>query len=181
MVIHATHAILAIYCGLLAWAALSDALSLRIPNRVPLSLLILYPCYLALSADAMIGPVAIGAALAIAAIVFAIGFFCFARGWMGGGDVKLMTVGALWAGPALVPEFLIVTSLIGGIQALFSVLRLRALLSLWFATTFAYAPALAAGSDTAPLRHRRLPYGVAIAAGGVFVAARLAGLIVPPN
>jgi prepilin peptidase CpaA len=177
MSIHAVDAILAIYCGLLAWAGLSDALSLRIPNRVPLSLLILYPCYLALNPDPAIDLMAIGGALAIAAIVFGLGFFCFTRGWMGGGDVKLMTVGALWAGPALIPEFLIVTSLLGGVQSLVSVLRLRALLATWFGVAFAYAPALVAGTDDTPRRQRRVPYGVAIAGGGMFVAARLAGLI----
>jgi len=176
MSIHAIDAILTIYCGLLAWAALSDLLTLRIPNRVPLSLLALYPPYLALSPDPMVGLSALG----IAALVFAIGFFCFTRGWMGGGDVKLMAVGALWAGPALIPEFLIVTSLLGGVQALASLLRLRALLTSWLGVTFAYAPALVAGTDTTATHKRRLPYGVAIAGGGLFVAARLAGLIATP-
>jgi prepilin peptidase CpaA len=186
-------AILAICAGILIWAAISDALRLRIPNNVPLALLALFPVYFFLShGDPIEGLKAVGLALAI----FAIGFVFFARGWMGGGDVKLMSVGALWAGPALLPDFLAVTAVIGGLQALASLLPLYKFLPHWMTLAFAIpggpAPDQASAAPTASAggkaglaarlfkrrRQRNLPYGIAIAAGGLYVTARLAGVIV---
>jgi prepilin peptidase CpaA len=178
-------AVLSVFAGILTWAAISDATRLRIPNTVPVALLVLYPLYLVSSGDTMQGLPALG----VAAIVFALGFVFFARGWMGGGDVKLLSVGALWAGPHLIGDFLIVASLVGGVQALASVLRLRNLLPHWAALSLASlastAPvddsasggAPAAGNVRARTRQRTLPYGIAIACGGLYVAGRLAGII----
>ena len=181
-------AVLAVYAGLLAWAALSDTLRLRIPNRVPIALLILYPLYLLSSGAALIDlPGMALPAIGLALMCFLVGFFLFARNWMGGGDVKLISVGALWAGPALLPEFLIVTSLVGGVQALASVLRLPTLVMASLPFGFAQlaphtatnaAPTTASGGNAnQPTKKRTLPYGVAIAAGGLYVAGRLAGII----
>ncbi len=177
-------AVLAVYAGILSWAALSDALRLRIPNNVPLALLALYPLYIAISHG---DPMQALAAAGLAAVVFLVGFFFFARGWMGGGDVKLMSVGALWAGPALLPDFLIVTALAGGVQALLSLVPLYKFLPHWATLAFAMpgsatSPAGATASADAPAaakppRRRNLPYGIAIAIGGLYVAGRLAGLV----
>jgi prepilin peptidase CpaA len=177
-------AVLAVYAGLLAWAALSDALRLRIPNRVPIALLAIYPLYLLSNGTALADlPGMVLPALGLALMCFLIGFVLFARNWMGGGDVKLISVCALWAGPALIPEFLIITSLVGGVQAMASVLRLPTLVmaSLPFSVP-QLAPASAAttveGTQGVPqTRKRTLPYGIAIAAGGLYVAGRLAGII----
>jgi len=178
------YAVLSVYAGILTWAAISDGLRLRIPNNVPLALLALYPLYLVSSGDVMQGLPALG----LAAIVFALGFVFFARGWMGGGDVKLLSVGTLWAGPHLAPEFLAVLSLVGGVQALLSVLPLRRVLPFWATLTLAMpnssstavaggAPNGATGNAQANARRRTLPYGIAIACGGIYVAGRLAGVI----
>lgn len=186
------NAILAICAGILIWAALSDALRLRIPNNVPLALLALFPIYFFVShGDPIEGLKSVGLALAI----FMVGFFFFARGWMGGGDVKLMSVTALWAGPALLPDFLAVTAVVGGLQALASLLPLYKILPHWMTLAFAIptgttpdqtsaAPQAASGDKAKPgarlfkrQRQRNLPYGIAIAVGGLYVTARLAGLI----
>ena len=58
---------------------------------------------------------AIGCALA----VFLVGAVLFARGWLGGGDVKLLTAATLWAGPAGTPALLVLTGVLGGVLALF--------------------------------------------------------------
>jgi prepilin peptidase CpaA len=188
-----SYAVLSVYAGILIWAAISDALRLRIPNNVPLALLALYPLYLVSSGDAMQGLPSLG----VAAIVFALGFVFFARGWMGGGDVKLLSVGALWAGPHLIGDFLVMASLVGGVQALVSVLPVRNVLPLW-ATLALASPgkrtpdggasqsavpgtgandAAGSGSIKPNARRRSLPYGIAIACGGLYVAGRLAGVI----
>ncbi|NJS13989.1 MAG: hypothetical protein HC788_04455, partial [Sphingopyxis sp.] len=51
--------------------------------------------------------------LVLAGIVFAVGFVSFVVGWIGGGDVKLLTALTLWAGPSHGPELLVMTTLVG--------------------------------------------------------------------
>lgn len=94
--------------------------------------------------------------LASTAIVFAGGLLLFARNWMGGGDVKLLTAIASWTGLGGLPLQLVATSLAGGVLALVLIIVRRAYQG--------------AGTDqmTIPRLFRfdaPLPYGVAIAAG----------------
>lgn len=93
--------ILALFGGLLVWAAYTDISKYIIPNTISLALLALYPFYV------MTAPMQIAwvLALIIAGIVFIAGFFMFAFGVMGGGDVKLMTAALLWVGPQYMMPF----------------------------------------------------------------------------
>jgi prepilin peptidase CpaA len=52
------------------------------------------------------------------ALVFAGTWQCWRRGWIGGGDVKLLSACALLVPPALVPELLLSTTIAGGVLAL---------------------------------------------------------------
>jgi prepilin peptidase CpaA len=52
-------------------------------------------------------------------------FIFFVLGFVGGGDVKLVTAISLWLGPSLLFEFLLYMSLAGGILALVKVSLLR--------------------------------------------------------
>lgn len=47
----------------------------------------------------------------------------FARGWLGGGDVKLLGAVGVWFGPRLLLEAALVTALVGGVFALVYLLR----------------------------------------------------------
>jgi prepilin peptidase CpaA len=106
---------------------------------------------------------AIGLALVCAAIVFGAGIAAFAAGALGGGDVKLLTAASLFAGPGMISDFLLVTALAGG--ALGLAVLAGALIG----------PAAPAADAAIRTRLRRgLPYGPAIAAGGLWVAAALA-------
>jgi prepilin peptidase CpaA len=114
------------------------------------------------------GDLALAVTCAIA--VFFVGAAAFAAGALGGGDVKLVAVASLFAGPVLLLDFLTIVALTGGAMGL-------ALLA-----GAPIGPAAAAGDGTtvrptvrARLR-RGLPYGPAIAAGGLWVVARLAGI-----
>ena len=49
---------------------------------------------------------------------FVVGAILFSRGWLGGGDVKLLTAATLWVGPAGTPTLLLLTSVLGGGLAL---------------------------------------------------------------
>ena len=87
-----------------------------IPNLLPIMLVALWPVYFAVVAPSLYGALAaIGCALA----VFIAGAVLFSRGYLGGGDVKLLTAATLWAGPAGTPELLMLTGVLGGVLALF--------------------------------------------------------------
>ena len=57
--------------------------------------------------------------------VFALAAFCWRRGWIGGGDVKLLGATAILVPPAVVPGFILAVSLAGGILALLYLLLER--------------------------------------------------------
>tara|TARA_B100000315_G_C14521785_1_gene561913 strand:- start:300 stop:815 length:516 start_codon:yes stop_codon:yes gene_type:complete len=154
-------AVIAVFVGLLIAAALNDLCVYRIPNWVVMAIVALYPIFV-FSTELQVDWLY---ALAGAAGAFAIGFALFSFGVMGGGDVKLISAVALWAGPAHLVEFLFVTAIVGGVMSIIMVTPARL--------------ALASAFDTIGLRRPReillanvLPYGVAIAVGGVVVGLR---------
>lgn len=51
-------------------------------------------------------------------LVFILGFGCFCMGWLGGGDVKLAAVAALWLGAGITPAFLMLATIFGALIAL---------------------------------------------------------------
>ncbi|MBO6521985.1 MAG: prepilin peptidase [Rhodospirillales bacterium] len=143
-------------------AARYDVREFRIPNECSLLLLALYPLHLWLSPAA----ISIDMSILVAAAVFAGAFLIHFLGRFGGGDVKLLSVLALWAGPALAVDFLMVTALAGGVMAIVYMSRFRMTL----------ACAFDAVGDTRTrdtILTEQLPYGLAIAAGGVAVLIRL--------
>ncbi len=86
--------------------------------------------------------------------------------WIGGGDAKLLSALALWTGISQLIELLLVTTMMGGLFALL----------LWGARRL--RPALPGPLSCELLRHGApIPYGVAIAAGGLLLAPRLPLLI----
>jgi prepilin peptidase CpaA len=96
-------------------------------------------------------------------IVFAVATMFFARGWMGGGDAKLITVTALWAGAPLLSAFTAITCLSGAVLAIVMLTPARRLMP----APSADALSLAAASGTRT--GQPMPFGVPIAIGGLFV------------
>jgi prepilin peptidase CpaA len=129
-------------------AAATDLRSRRIPNGLVLALAALGLARIALSVY-VTGALPY-ADLLVALAVFAAGALTFHLGLLGGGDVKLMAAGALWTGAALTGAFLMTTMLAGGVLA--AVYLARGRLS---------------GPRTGERKPSTLPYGIAIAAGGV--------------
>ncbi|MFO7757067.1 MAG: prepilin peptidase [Roseovarius sp.] len=138
-------------------AAASDAVRMRIPNA-----LILYLLAGAALCAALAGPgwLDLAARMAVGLSVLAGGLILFSKGWMGGGDVKLLAVTALWLGPAATPGLLILTALGGGI------------LTLALIVARAFGAGRLAGHRIAALRDPmdRVPYGIAIAAAAIAIA-----------
>jgi prepilin peptidase CpaA len=157
--------VLVLIAALLA-AALSDALSYTIPNRCPL---LVVAAFAAHSIGA--APAATLSSLLAAAAVFAVGLALFARGWLGGGDVKLIAAVALWAGPGELPDFLLVASLAGGGVALLYLSPLRRLLPLPCGAPADGPHGGPGDEDAAPAMRQPIPYGLAIAVGGLAIAA----------
>ncbi len=63
--------------------------------------------------------------LACGLAVFALAAICWRRGWLGGGDVKLLGATAVLVPPGLVPAYIAVVSLAGGVLALLYLLLER--------------------------------------------------------
>jgi prepilin peptidase CpaA len=146
---------------LLLAAAISDVRGYRIPNLFSLNIALLFPVYGLLSGQ----PVAWGAHGFTMLGCLAVGLPLFALKLAGGGDVKLLTALALWAGPGQIAPLLLITAVLGGVLALGAV-----------GLTILRQPALLYGLRTvglAPFRSIKLPYGVAIAGGGLAILAPL--------
>lgn len=147
-----------LFLGLLGLAVVSDIEALRIPNRICLAIAALYPVHVLASPE----PVDWLGATAVAFGVFAVGLVPFAAGVMGGGDVKLIAVTSLWAGPALVLEFVLLTTVIGGAIAIFMVTQLR--------FTLAQVCEFVGGEGIRDVfLGRSIPYAIAIAAGAYLI------------
>ena len=147
--------LIAAYAGLLVCAAVYDLRRFIIPDSITVALLGLWPFWVVLNGTVSLGPIVLGAV-----VLFGVGLALFALGVMGGGDVKLMSVLALWAGPAGLPAFLFYTSVAGGLLSLYWIMPLRRLV----------APVI--GWTAGQHNNKRIPYGVAIAVGGLAVAQR---------
>jgi len=96
-------------------AAALDLLTFTIPNRVSTALL---TGFLATAVLIGIPGQIIFSHLSAALAVLLFGFLAFARGWVGGGDAKLMAAAALWLGFEHLLPFLLWTAILGGGLAL---------------------------------------------------------------
>ena len=131
--------------GMLALAAtvllamvVTDWRDRLISNRLIIAYALLFPLFLAI---APLHPVIWQHGLC-ALVVFLFTFFCFTRGWLGGGDAKLIPVVALWLGPQSTLPFLLMM-VFGGCAVAIVVL-------------------MVAGKKRGEWRRLKLPYGVAI-------------------
>ena len=167
---------LTIFSALLVWAAVSDFRRYIIPNQVSLGALALYPVYVLSSPEVVHWQWA----LVMAGVFFAVGFVMYLVRAMGAGDAKLLPVVMLWVGPKDFTVFILV--LIGGSFVLALVVGVRTALAQIRATereqggaAVAVSPLGRLGRLLLELRHVpflkiQVPYGVAIAAGGITVA-----------
>lgn len=141
----------------MAFAAISDTLSMTIANRISAVLILTF---------AVVAPLtgmdwaAYGWHFAAAGAVLAATFCLFALGGMGGGDAKLLAATALWMGmnDSLI-EYLVYTSLAGG--------ALTVLILMYRNSPFAVLT-----GHNMFLRHfasdkSGVPYGIALGIGGM--------------
>ena len=129
----------------LLFAAYGDWLRRDIPNKLNLVIALTAPIYWWASGFSLWPEIAI--IVGLAAILFALFTFAFAIGAMGGGDVKMIGALALWMTPAQLPLMLVIMALTGGVLTLAMLIRHRL-----------------AKRGNKP----EIPYGIAIAAGGLW-------------
>lgn len=159
-------AIFVIFPFAMIYAALSDVFTMTIANRVSL---LLIASFLAIAPFIGLTWYEFGLHLAAFAIVLAVTFGLFALGTMGGGDAKLLASTALWMGlgPALM-QYLLVATVAGGVLTLvLMIFRNSALATI--------------AGEVRVLRRiideRDIPYGVALAWGGLYAFPQSAAFL----
>jgi prepilin peptidase CpaA len=145
---------------LMAFAASSDLLTMRISNKL---VLLLAAGFFVMALIIQIPLEQVGMHVLCGALVLAVTFTMFAKGWIGGGDAKLAAATALWLGFELTLTYLIYTSFFGGILTLL-ILGLRRLPSMSIITRFRWLERL---HDP----KQGVPYGIAMAIAGMIVYA----------
>ena len=139
---------------LLMLAGVSDLCWRQIPDLLPAALAALFGIAVSTAPSAAI----VLSSVATAAAIAAAGLILFVLNVWGGGDAKLMTAAALWAGADRIGELLFVTAIAGGMIGLVTASRQG-----W--RMFRFAPGRWPGGDGRPT----VPYGLAIAAAAVAV------------
>ena len=144
-----TQILLGVLAVLLVIAAVIDVRTFTISNRLNATIALLAPLYWLSISLSPWPDVAIQLAMGLS--VFVLLAAAFYAGMMGGGDVKLAAALALWFSPVSTVKFLVLMSLAGGVLTLVMVALHRA-------------------------RRREgrpeIPYGVAIAFGGLAILAQ---------
>lgn len=133
-------------------AALQDVLTLRISNVFFLLLIALFGGWVVAT-----GEYHVVQNLVVFAVTLAIGTLLFARGWLGGGDVKLLAATALWFNLVQGLSLLAAITLGGGLLALILIFARRMLPS-----SIGKRSGLLILQPKGPI-----PYGLAVAAGAI--------------
>jgi prepilin peptidase CpaA len=149
---------LLLFPALMAFAAVSDLFTMTISNRVSLALVV---GFLVLAPLTGMGLSEILLHLGAGAIVLGVAFGCFAFGWIGGGDAKILSAAALWFGFAQLMNYLLYASLFGGALTLL-LLQFRQ----W---PLPYALTGQAWLDRLHAKDSGIPYGIALAIGALVV------------
>ncbi|MDG0023283.1 prepilin peptidase [Trinickia sp. Y13] len=143
----------ALASALLLTLALSDLRRRRLPNASVAAFAALYLAHAWLGAENSTG---FEHHLATGALALVLSALLFRFGWLGGGDAKLFAAVFLWSGPAHASTVFFIVSFLGLLLAL-AQLALRRVPS-----------AAAIDPDRGWLAPARgVPYGVALAAGGI--------------
>ena len=144
---------------LLAFAAVTDIMYRKIPNKIILALFVLFfPTAWLAGWSWEVILVHVGVFL----VLLVLGFLLFLPGWFGSGDGKMLAVCGLWLGWPATQDFLVMTVLLGG---LFAFMKLIAN-SLLFESGIWFPRIVRTRLGSLLLtRNMSLPYGVPLAAG----------------
>lgn len=141
----------------MAFAAATDLLTMTIPNRLSFGLGV---AFFVLAPMAGLGWQDVLSHMGAGAAMLLAGMFLFSLGWLGGGDAKLLAAASLWLGFDQLVLFLAYVTAFGGALAV-AVLAYR--------STPADVLPLPGWAVRLHTKGEGMPYGVAIAAGALFV------------
>jgi len=151
------HPLVFVFPLLVSFAAVSDLLTMTIPNRLSIALAL---AFFALAPVAGLGWSDILGHMGACSAVLLCGILLFSMGWLGGGDAKLLAAASLWFGFEHLVEFLAYTAAFGGVLA-------AAILA--YRNTPAGAFPLPGWAARLHAKGGGMPYGIAVAAGALFV------------
>jgi prepilin peptidase CpaA len=149
---------LTLFPALMAFAAASDLLTMTISNKISL---LLVAGFLTLAALSGMSMHEVMSHFGAGAIVLAAAFCCFAMGWIGGGDAKLVAAIALWFGFGHLMDYLVYASIVGGALT-FLIVQFRR----W------PLPAAFGAQQWVQRLHETnggIPYGIALALGALMI------------
>ena len=158
----------ALYTLLLGIAAAFDTWKFVIPNAIAVALVVLFivtALLLPFEMTWMEWLSHIGAAVA----VFIGGAVLYAFNKMGGGDVKLLTAVAFWAGFEYLTELLLYVAIAGGILAIGLIVMRKVIMSAGSASTKLAQIKL----PRVLLDGEAVPYGLAIAPISIYIGTKL--------
>jgi prepilin peptidase CpaA len=137
----------------MAMTATNDFLSMTIPNRLSVILVVSFLCLAPFSG---LGVMDIGWHLLAGLVVFAAGFALFALRVMGGGDAKILAASAIWYGwTASTITYFAYVGLFGGLLSVL-VLLLRANANFIIVSRLPVPATM--------MQQKKVPYGIAIGA-----------------
>ena len=148
--------------ALLLLASLHDLVARTVPNWLAVALAVLGIGLRAVGGSLLAGTCA-------GVIVFVLAAICWRRGWMGGGDVKLLAASSIVVPPSLVLSFITAVALCGGILALFYLIAGRLVPCPRTARPRSLFARALRVERWRIHRGGPLPYACAIAAGGLFI------------
>jgi prepilin peptidase CpaA len=141
-----------------AFAAATDLLTMKIPNRISVVLVL---AFFPLAVLAGLGVWTILDHVAAGVLMLALGVLLFMPGWFGGGDAKLLAAIGLWIGTENLMAYMLWVALAGGVIA-----------AAFLAARSVPLPRVLLGEAWALRLHRHdsgIPYGLALAAGALLV------------
>jgi len=150
-------AIFVVFPFCMAFAAISDMLSMTIANRVSI---VLVATFAVVAPMTGMGWSAYGLHFAAGAAVLAVTFVLFVIGGMGGGDAKLLAATSVWMGLGIpLVEYLVYASIMGGVLTILVLTYRSSILHAFFGRNMF-------------LRHfaddqKGVPYGIALGIGGL--------------
>lgn len=149
----------AAFAVVLSAAAVQDIRCRRISNGFPLMLVLLFAAFALWREES---PDLLSHITSFV-FMFALSAALFARGVVGGGDVKLMAAAALWFEVPLLPLVTLAVALCGGVLAAVVIARRQFRVA---------SPDSPKNPRRSSRRAEGVPYGVAIAGGAVIVGWR---------
>lgn len=152
------YGLLLVFPALMAFAAMMDLITMTIPNRISIALIMGFlaaALAVGMPMEQFLTHVAVGL------VVLAIGIVLFAARVVGGGDAKLLAAASLWIGVDQLALYMMYVGLIGGLLSI-TILMFRSVVLPPYVTEQRWVLRLHSGTAD-------VPYGIAIGGAGLAV------------